>query len=270
MTFLNQVSKAARHYRSRLGTFILHPSSKLKKPFIWRLCEVLIQTYEMYIPHMKKRSSTLAMEYEDRLYAVFSHASYRYTSEEPIKRINEFRIDSEFSDEDSVVFTNGMELGVVTRIVVSYRGTQTNKLDDILTDIFLTFGRETETERFKKAVVKIESLMEKFPLVPIVLCGHSLGGAQANHVAKKFSLPSYTYNPAQGISETYLHEINQFPKIRVYRIANDPVSCIAGLENVRGITLYPIASSINMIKNHSLTNFLPKSPIPSEYDMEEV
>ena len=267
MNFLNQFSRAARYYSSRVGMFIANTSAGIGKPDIWKLCDLLIKTYKMYIPHMKTRSSLDSLDHEERLYAVFSHASYRYLSDKPIRRINEFTLHPEYSDENSVVYMNGERLGVVTRIVISFRGTNPKKLDDILTDVFLTFGREHQTERFKMAVEKIEKIRDKHPFVPIVVCGHSLGGAQAIHLSKRYNLPSYTYNPAQGISETYLKDINRFPRIRVYRVVNDPVSCIAGLENVRGITLFPVVSNISMIKNHSLNNFLPETEIPEEVDI---
>ena len=261
---------------SRIRTMVTSVSGfGIKKPDILSIAETLIQTYNSYIPHMKSRSSLDSLEYEERMYAIFSHAAYRYLTDKPIRRINEYTLHPELSDEFSVVYTNEKVLGVVTRVVVSFRGTCPKKLDDILTDIFLTFGREHETDRFKLADEKIRKLHEKFPLVPIVVCGHSLGGTQAIYVSKKYNLPSFTYNPAQGISESYIRDINQFPKIRVFRVVNDPVSCIAGMENVKGITLFPIVSNISMMKNHSLENFLPRQgsrgsviiDIPEEVDV---
>lgn len=277
MNFLKNAARASRYYMSRVRTMVTSVSGfGIKKPDIWSIAEVLIETYNNYIPHMKTRSTLEALEHEERLFAIFSHAAYRFISNNPIKRINEYTLHPELSDEFSVVYTNEKVLGVVTRIVVSFRGTCPKKFDDILTDLFLTFGKEHETDRFKLADEKIRLLHEKFPLVPIVVCGHSLGGAQAIHVSKKYNLPSFTYNPAQGISETYIRDINRFPKVRVFRVVNDPVSCIAGMENVKGITLFPVVSNISMMKNHSLENFLPRTEsklgtvvidIPEEFDL---
>jgi hypothetical protein len=233
------------------------------KPEIWSSAETLFSIYQEHVPKMRRRGSFSTMFYEERLYAIFSHAAYRYTSPTPIERINEYSLDREISDENSVVFTTKECLGVNTRIVLAFRGTNPLKLNDIITDVFITFGREKETERFQLALKKIEHIMDIYPEIPIILCGHSLGGTQAIYLSKKYNLRTYAYNPAQGISMQYLEDINQHPQIRVHRVLSDPVSCIAGLENVSGTVLFPQVSETNMIKNHSLFNFLPPRELPS-------
>lgn len=213
---------------------------------------------------MRKRSSIHAIEHHESLHAIFSHASYRYLSDVPIKRINEFRIVHELSDQHSVVYTNGETLGVTTRVIVSFRGTIVTNVKDIITDVFLTIGKEHETDRFKYAEEKIRKLLEIYPAIPMVVCGHSMGGTQAIYISKKYNLECYVYNPAQGISEYYNKDFDRYPKIRVYRVINDPISCIAGMENIRGITLFPPVSQISMIKNHKLENFFPKHIIDKD------
>jgi pimeloyl-ACP methyl ester carboxylesterase len=181
--------------------------------------------------------------------------------------VNEFHVLPDMSDENSIVFSNEKHLGVPTRIVISFRGTVAKRLDDLLTDVFVTFGKEDTTERFRMAVEKMEYVTNMYPEVPIVLCGHSLGGSQAIYVAKKYNTQAYCYNPAQGISATYLEDINKYKKIRVLRVLNDPISCIAGLENIGGIVLFPRVSRLIPYKNHSLTNFLPPEKLPKEVDI---
>jgi len=237
------------------------------KPDIWTLTNKLIETHDSYLPIMRKRSSIGSLSHQEKLYAVFSHASYRYITGSPILRVNEFHVLPEISDENSVVFSNEKQLGVRTRIVVSFRGTVAKRLDDLLTDVFVTFGKEDTTERFRKAVEKIEHVIDRYPEIPIVVCGHSLGGSQAIYVAKKYNIQAYCYNPAQGISAAYLDVINKYKKIRVLRVLNDPISCIAGLENIGGIVLFPRVSRLIPYKNHSLTNFLPADLLPNEVDL---
>lgn len=237
------------------------------KPEMWSSVETLFSTYQEHVPSMRKRSCFSTMLYEEKLYAIFSHAAYRYTSSTPIEKINEYTIDRELSDENSVVYTTREHLGVNTRMVLAFRGTNPLKLNDIVTDVFVTFGKEMETERFRQATQKVDQLIDQFPEIPITVCGHSLGGTQAIYVSKKHKLKTYTYNPAQGISLKYLEDINRYPKIRVMRILADPISCIAGLENVSETVLFPSVSESNVIKNHSLYNFLPSNILPSNIQL---
>jgi hypothetical protein len=237
------------------------------KPDLWCNVETLFDVYKDHLPRMRKRSCLSSLQYEESLYAVFSHAAYRFTTKDPILKINEYDLIPSLSDENSVVYSTGAQLGVTTRIVISFRGTNPLKFDDILTDLFITFGKEMETERFSVALQKVEKVMDMYPEVPIVVCGHSLGGTQAIYISKKYRFRTYAYNPAQGISLHYLNEINKHPQIRVFRVLSDPISCIAGLENVSGTVLFPSVSVNNMMKNHSLMNFLPHSNIPPVFNM---
>jgi hypothetical protein len=260
---MHNVKKAIRQYVRHVHQLVLEPAAASSfKPSLWVDGDKLIEVYQQHIPRMRKRSCFTTMSYEERLHAVFSHAAYRFISDKPITKIDEYTLVPELSDEHSVVFSTHAELGVTTKLVVAFRGTHPLKISDIITDVFITLGKESETERFIKAVDKIRRLQEMFPIVPITVCGHSLGGTQAIYVSKLFKLKSYTYNPAQGISLKYLDEIDKHPQIRVLRVISDPVSCIAGLENVNGLILFPQVSSISMTKNHSLLNFLPSDSLP--------
>jgi hypothetical protein len=236
----------------------------ITKPTIWRLYETISDVYKFHAPSMRFRSSLDSMMYTEYLYAIFSHSAYRYLSETPIRRINEFTLHRGLSDPHSVVFTNEEKLGVVTRIVVAFRGTDPSNVQDLMTDVMILFGKETTAERFRYASAKIERIQELYPEVPIVVCGHSLGGSLAIHVARRYNLSAYTYNPAQGLCHGYLQRLNRYPKIRVYRINTDMVSSLAGLENVSGLVLFPPREKT---KSHSIVNFLPAIEITEEFDL---
>jgi hypothetical protein len=256
------LKKAMRNYLKFAREMVTEPAAAFK-PALWTDGDKLIEVYQSHLPRMRRRSCFTSMSYEERIHAVFSHAAYRFIGDKPIIKINEYTLVPELSDEHSVVFSNGESLGVTTRLIVAFRGTHPMKISDIITDVFITLGKESETERFILAVEKIRRLQELHPIVPITVCGHSLGGTQAIYVSKIFKLKTYTYNPAQGISMKYLEEIDKHPQIRVLRVISDPVSCIAGLENVNGLILFPQVSALSMTKNHSLYNFLPSDDIPS-------
>ena len=256
------IKKSVRQYIKCVRQMVVEPAAAFK-PSLWADGDKLIEVYQSHLPRMRRRSCFTTMSYEEKLHAVFSHAAYRFIGDNPITKVNEYTLVPELSDEHSVVFSTGETLGVTTKLVVAFRGTNPMKISDIITDVFITLGKESETERFVLAVEKIRKLQEMHPVVPITVCGHSLGGTQAIYVSKLFKLKTYTYNPAQGISLKYLEEIDKHPQIRVLRVMSDPVSCIAGLENVNGLILFPQVSSLSMAKNHSLYNFLPSDNIPS-------
>lgn len=241
--------------------------SLFRKPDFWNLYRRISEVYSDHQPRMRFRSSLASMEYTEYLYALFSYSAYRFTSETPIRRINEFTLREELSDKNGVVFTNHDRLGVTTRIVVAFRGTDPSSVDDLLTDALIVFGKEDSSERFLYASAKIEKLRETYPEVPIVVCGHSLGGSLAIFVARKYNIPSYTYNPAQGLCARYVTQVNKHPKIRVFRIHNDLVSSLAGLDNISGVVLFPPRTpDIGSLKNHSIVNFLPEIEIREECD----
>lgn len=237
------------------------------KPELWTNANTIINIYNDNIPRMRKRSCFSTMHYEEKLYALFSHAAYRFTTTHPIEKINEYSLVRELSDDNSVVYTTQAYLGVTTRIILAFRGTNPLNLGDILTDVFITIGKEGGTDRFLQAHRKVEKLIDLFPEIPITVCGHSLGGTQAIAISKKYKFRTYTYNPAQGISLHYLDDIDKHPQIRVLRVLSDPVSCIAGLENVSGTILFPSVSDTNKLKNHSLSNFLPSRQIPENINL---
>jgi hypothetical protein len=231
---------------------MLRSIRRYSKPALWETVETLLAAHEKYIPEMNHLKCFRQMTSDESLYALFSYASYRFSYKNPLVTVGDHRLLGDLSDDNSVVYMKDGK-----HIVISFTGTRYLNMEDIITDLFVTFGRESETVRFSKAVEKVKLIMNSHPLLDITVCGHSLGGTQAIYVSKLFGFEAYAYNPAQGISLKYLDDVNKYNNIHVLKITSDPVSCIAGLENVKGTTLFPKILDGDLIKNHSLKNFLP-------------
>lgn len=82
------------------------------------------------------------------------------------------------------------------KIVVSFGGTETDDMKDLLTDGRLALGYSDD--QFEEALKFVNDMMLEHPDKEIVITGHSLGGALAQYVAINKGIPAITYN-APGI-----------------------------------------------------------------------
>lgn len=187
----------------------------------------------------------------ERNMANISKQAYQFVKTNQTENVDGFRLIPELSDSESVVFEKG------DVAVIGYRGTIPSKIGDLVADYHITFGSTMESKRFTNAEEKYRAVKATGKYSSIMVTGHSLGGAQAIHVAKLFDLDCWAWNPGQGVSEAYLNDRSVYPKIRTYHILGDPISDTAGLENPKMVYLFPAISQFNPLVNHSLDNFLP-------------
>lgn len=138
--------------------------------------------------------------------------------------------------------------------IIAFRETNPSKIEDIVTNIHILYGKSAQCERFRKSESIYLSYKKKYSNVHVT--GHSLGGSQAIHVAKMFGCPCWAWNPGQGLSEEYLNDRKIYPSIKTYHIIGDPISEIAGLENPKNLLRFEGSSSKNPLVNHSMKNFL--------------
>jgi len=192
---------------------------------------------------------------EERLMAKISSLAYKLGQERIKLESDEqfmegYRVVPELSDDNSVVVARG------SQTIIGYRGTIPTKTGDLVADYHITFGSTGESRRFREAEEKFKRVKATQRYSDIWVTGHSLGGAQAIHVAKIFQVPCWAWNPGQGVSEDYLNDTKVYPEIRTYHILGDPISDTAGLENPSAVYVFPRVSSYNPLANHSLDNFL--------------
>jgi hypothetical protein len=185
----------------------------------------------------------------ERDMALISQQAYQFVKNQNVQ-VDGFNLVAELSDSESVVFEKG------DTVVIGYRGTVPSKMGDLVADYHITFGSTMESKRFMSAEKKYFAVKDTGRYSNIMVTGHSLGGAQAIHVAKLFDLECWAWNPGQGVSETYLNSQRIYPKIRTYHVLGDPISDTAGLENPASVFIFPAVSQINPLANHSLDNFL--------------
>lgn len=188
---------------------------------------------------------------EEKYMALISSLSYKTGQErtDVLKALPGFSIVDDLSDENSVV----VETSDKKTSVIGFRGTKPTNVGDLVADYHIAFGKTKESSRFKEAETKYNKVKERYTEVKVT--GHSLGGAQAIHVAKLFGVQCWAWNPGQGVSDEYLSNAGVYPNIRTYHIIGDPISDTAGLENPKMVYRFPKVSSSNPLANHALTNF---------------
>lgn len=197
-------------------------------------------------------------------YAVLSKASYDFyyghhkeaRAELDAYGFENYRIDEDHSDGNSITIVRPD-----TSAVISYRGTDFTSASDLLADWQILVGLHSNpfmeplnpSNRFEEASQKYERVKEKYPNVS--LTGHSLGGAQALHVARRHSADSYTFNPgASPFAEPFTLLTSDRPQT-VFTTGDDFISYASYLSKDHIITV-PRKDKMQYY-SHSLVNFLP-------------
>ena len=158
-------------------------------------------------------------------YARLAMASYYYNDQEFVislfsymSELGDFVLDDELSTKEHSIFHNT----TTNETVIAYRGT--TNLDDIKTDSHILMGREKNTERYKRSEAVYEKTREKYD-GSITTTGHSLGGGLSIHVAEKYDVEGYHYNPAISATQVFSKDhVRNKSKQTIYRTKLDPVS----------------------------------------------
>lgn len=249
-----RVRQRSAGIREKIGGLKVKAKQLLKRmtPEELTTYKAIQQRYETEVGNTSNRSLESLSDVEKTM-AQISQQAYLFVSKKKntyAKRTGELTIVPELSDDNSVVYENG------DLAVIGYRGTIPSKIGDLVADYHITFGTTSESKRFQAAEAKYQAVKNTGKYREIQVTGHSLGGAQAIHIAKLFGLECWAWNPGQGVSKDYLNDSRIFPKIRTYHILGDPISDTAGLENPSSVFVFPAVSSVNPLANHSLDNFL--------------
>ena len=168
---------------------------------------------------------------------------------------NPYKIDGELSNNEGLVVTkNG-------KPEMAFRGTDKTNFKDLQTDAAILIGREAETEQFENADNQIQSVKNKYGMLPEHYTGFSLGGAKSLHFGQKYNTPTTNLNPFMGKNLT--NNISNTSALQqVIRTTNDPASIgLALSENAthpswRIKSILPLKkNTLNPITTHHLDNF---------------
>ena len=121
----------------------------------------------------------------------------------------------------------------------------TRCVSDILTDAAAVIaGTIRGTSRYEREKERLEKEMSVDGGDPIVLAGHSLGGAVVLELAREFKLPGVVFNPLWP-RETVVPD-----NVEVYSAEGDPVSAKARMLPSTHIITHPTAFA------HFISNFI--------------
>jgi len=172
-----------------------------------------------------------------------------------MQKNNPYKIDDELSNSEGLVVTNKEG-----KPEMAFRGTDKNNLQDLKTDAAILFGGEADTEQFKNADNQIQTVKEKYGMLPEHYSGFSLGGAKSLHFGQKYNTPTTNFNPFMGKNLT--KNIQNTSAIqKVVRTVNDPTSVGLALSNEgthpswRVKSILPLKkNTLNPIATHNLEN----------------
>jgi len=167
-----------------------------------------------------------------------------------------------YGDIETCIYSiNGVD------VIIGFRGTAATK--DLYDDARITMG--TLYPRSQQAEEFVRHLLEMNPGIRIQLTGHSLGGAVAHEVGKRFNLFTVTFNAAAPPSHPVLNHTNEIG----YHIVFDLVSAWQSPNVIRidkgyrpqlapWLTMIPYIWIFKIFKDvlpsHSLENFSDEKP----------
>lgn len=117
------------------------------------------------------------------------------------KSINDRILDEQFNFPLHNLYVHKTE----QRILIVYRGTDVNDLQDIISDIQIILGTNAIDVRIQQSLDFFDQVKVKYPEHQIRVTGHSLGGTIALIIAKH-RLPerTITFNPGSAPTKSFL------------------------------------------------------------------
>lgn len=166
-------------------------------------------------------------------YARLSQSAYDYYYKGHDKAVKDLKLHSpeyvmipKLSDKNSIVTKRGNE------VIISYRGTDPFNASDLAADGQIVLGKPMEllgfpVHRFLEAETKYLQVKRMFPEASIVTTGHSLGGAQSQHVSRKYGTQSYVYNSGSSpfdLPTEAAEMISRRGRVKAFHIPYDLIS----------------------------------------------
>ena len=87
------------------------------------------------------------------------------------------------------------------KVIVGFRGTKLNDVDDLLDDALVVQGGIRKSDRYKKSRKEVKDLISKYGKDNVELSGHSLGGSIARELSRDLGVKADVYNPGSSFSD---------------------------------------------------------------------
>jgi hypothetical protein len=161
-----------------------------------------------------------------------------------------YTIDTELSNSAGIVITNNN----TGEIKVAYRGTKWDSVNDIKANVNILSNTESTDTQFITAKQQIDSVQEKYNILPDELVGFSRGGSLAITQGNDFGIKTTTFNPLLNGNmvskgDQGLHSI--------IRTTEDPVSIGTALGTFKDVkSIYPKSDTLNPVEAHTLEQFV--------------
>ena len=194
--------------------------------------------------------------------ANIADASYAFynKNEERLAEIEEatgLKIDRSLSDEWSVVLHDGEG-----KAYISYRGTDPKNAQDLAEDWRIFTSKtikkgEGMTPRLASAEAKYLMTAGKYEVAGVA--GHSLGGHQSLHIAEKYGVEGFHYNPAVSYEQAFNQLARSSTKQMIYRNPDDPVSMWSAIASLKSKLTGKVPNPNRVVHHTPLTESVKDS-----------
>lgn len=138
---------------------------------------------------LSSEASKKALDYAQLAYESYNNGASGIAAQNGWNRMDRISKDSGFQAD---VYRKG------DRIVIAYRGTDTNSGVDWKANASALLNPLAAPEQYNQALDLVDDVRERFPDAAISLTGHSLGGGLASYAGYKRSIPTVTFNAARN------------------------------------------------------------------------
>lgn len=140
-----------------------------------------------------------------------------------------------FSRDSALSGANYQTYAKDGKAIVAYRSTDVRRPQDLLADAHIATGTEAHSRRFKQAQAVAQQALGKYGQGNVTFTGHSLGAAQAVHVAERTGARAVAYSTPDFKTPGLLSflGLKRQGNVTSYRVRTDPIAVGARLGGAR-------------------------------------